>query len=144
MDTAAVTRAEEKKRRPPLLDMLVRLIREKPLGTFGAVIVLIFLLTGIFAQWLAPYGMNDVSVAERLAPPSAKHLLGTDNVGRDLLSRIIYGARISMFVGLGAAALDALGAMLIGVISGYMGGKTDLIIQRFVDAWMCFPGWSYS
>lgn len=136
----SVGTAEQAKRRPMLVELVVRLFKEKPLGTFGAVIVLLFLLTGIFANWLAPYGLNEMTVADRLAPPSLSHLLGTDNVGRDLLSRIIYGARISMFVGLGAAALDAFGAMLIGMVSGYMGGRTDLIIQRFVDAWMCFPG----
>jgi len=128
------------KRRALLTDLLVRLVKEKPLGTAGAVIVLLLLLTGIFANVLAPYGMNEISLAERLAGPSARHWLGTDNLGRDLLSRIIFGARISMYVGLAASTLDAIGATLIGIISGFLGGKTDLVIQRFVDAWMCFPG----
>ena len=66
--------------------------------------------------------------------------MGTDQSGRDLLSRIIYGARISMFVGLGVSTLSTIISGLIGLISGYVGGKTDLVIQRFVDAWMCFPG----
>ena len=140
---------EGRKKRPLLLDMLVRLLREKPLGTMGGIIVLILLLTGIFADlaWmglpnigLAPYGENEiVSLVDRLSGPSAQFILGTDNLGRDLLSRIIFGARISMYVGLGVATMSALISVAIGMVSGYLGGKTDIIIQRFVDAWMCFP-----
>ena len=140
---------EGRKKRPLLLDMLVRLVREKPLGTVGGIIVLILLLTGIFADlaWmglpnigLAPYGENEiVSLVDRLSGPSAQFILGTDNLGRDLLSRIIFGARISMYVGLGVATMSALISVAIGMVSGYLGGKTDIIIQRFVDAWMCFP-----
>jgi peptide/nickel transport system permease protein len=118
----------------------VRLVREKPLGTVGAAIVLLLLLAGIFANWLAPYGYNQIWVGDKLAPPSAANWLGTDNVGRDLLSRIIYGARISMFVGLGVSTITIVLNAIIGLVSGFLGGKTDLIIQRFVDAWMCFPG----
>lgn len=140
---------EVRKKRPLLLDVLVRLVREKPLGTIGGVIVLILLFTGVFADiaWmglpnigLAPYGENEiVSMMDRLQGPSAKYWLGTDNLGRDILSRIIYGARISMYVGLGAATMGTLISLLIGMVSGYLGGKADIIIQRFVDAWMCFP-----
>jgi peptide/nickel transport system permease protein len=129
-----------KRKRSLLVDILVRLVREKPLGTIGAVIVVIMLFTGIFADLLAPYGMNEINLADRLSNSSGEHLLGTDNLGRDLLTRVIYGARISMYVGLGASFLAILGATIIGVLSGFAGGKTDLIIQRFVDAWMCFPG----
>lgn len=129
-----------RKRRRFLVDVLVRLVKEKPLGTVGAGIVLLLLFAGIFANWLAPYGYNDVWVGPKLSPPSAKFWLGTDNVGRDLFSRIIYGARISMYVGLGVSAIGVTLNAIIGLISGFVGGITDLIIQRFVDAWMCFPG----
>ncbi|HEX9976289.1 MAG TPA: ABC transporter permease [Dehalococcoidales bacterium] len=141
-DTTALYagRLAKEKRRPFLVDLLVRLVREKPLGTVGAAIVLLLLLAGIFANWLAPYGYNQIWVGDKLAPPSAANWLGTDNVGRDLLSRIIYGARISMFVGLGVSTITIVLNAIIGLISGFLGGKTDLIIQRFVDAWMCFPG----
>ena len=131
---------EEQKRRPWLIDVLIRLAREKPMGTVGAIIVLILLFAGIFANFLAPYGMNEIHLEDRLEPPSTQYFLGTDNLGRDLFSRIIYGARISMAVGLGASALSSLVATTIGIISGFFGGKTDIAIQRFVDAWMCFPG----
>jgi len=128
-----------RKRRPFLIDTFVRLVKTKPLGTIGAIIVLILFLVGALADIIAPYDYNYVDVASRLAPPSALHLLGTDNIGRDLLSRIIYGARISMFVGLGVASLSTFLCTIIGSVSGFIGGKLDLIIQRFVDAIMCFP-----
>jgi peptide/nickel transport system permease protein len=121
-------------------DLLRRLIKEKPLGTFGLVVVIILFIVGIFAPLLAPYGMNDVHLIDRLKPPSSTYLLGTDELGRDLLSRLIYGARISMIIGLGATALSEGLATIIGIVSGYVGGKLDMIVQRFVDAWMSIPG----
>ncbi len=130
---------DELKRHNMLVDVLIRLVKEKPLGLVGGVIVLALLLAGIFANFLAPYGYNDMSLGARLSAPSAIHLLGTDNMGRDMLSRIIYGARISMIVGLGGAALQVIVAFLIGAISGYFGGKFDIVLQRFVDAIQCFP-----
>jgi len=130
----------EEKKRNFWMDLLTRLIREKPLGTVGAAIVLILLLVGIFAHWIAPYGYNDTWVGGRLDASSAEHWMGTDQSGRDLLSRIVYGAQISMYVGLGVSALSTVISALIGLISGFLGGKIDIIIQRFVDAWMCFPG----
>jgi peptide/nickel transport system permease protein len=127
------------KRKPFLIDLAYRFVKEKPLGTVGAIIVLLLLFVGIFANFLAPYGYNDVFVGGKLEAPSIHFWMGTDNVGRDLFSRIIYGARVSMFVGLGASAIAVTLNTFIGLISGYIGGKTDLIIQRFVDAWVCFP-----
>ena len=127
-------------KRYALADFFVRLVREKPLGVIGGVIVLIVLLGGVFAGVLAPYGMNEISRLERLAPPSAEHLLGADQLGRDILSRLIYGARLSMIVGLVATTICVSVAAIIGVPSGYFGGKFDIVMQRFVDAWMAFPG----
>ena len=121
------------------LRFLGRLFREKPLGAFGFVICLIFLFCGIFADLLAPYGFNQISPVNRLKPPSAKFWLGTDNLGRDMLSRCLYGAQLSVIIGLSAAALATVVSVFIGVVSGYLGGKFDLVMQRFVDAWMSFP-----
>ncbi len=132
-------RAKEAKRYPFLVDLFIRLVKEKPLGTVGGVIVLLLLVVGILANILAPYGYNEIYVAERLSPPSISNLLGTDNLGRDLLSRIIYGARISMYVGLGTSAIATALAAVIGIVSGYLSGRVDTVIQRFVDAWMCLP-----
>ncbi len=129
----------EKKRRPLVLELLIRMVKEKPLGTVGGAIVLIFFLVGIFANFVAPYGYNDMVLSARLQAPSAGHLLGTDNVGRDLLSRIIYGARISMIVGVCVPAIGITLNVILGVVSGYFGGWVDLLIQRFVDTVMCFP-----
>jgi peptide/nickel transport system permease protein len=128
-----------KKRRGFWTDLAYRFVKEKPIGTIGAVIVIILLMVGIFAGWLAPFGYNETFVGGKLEAPSGDHWMGTDNVGRDMLSRIIYGARISMFVGLGVPTISAIISTIIGMVSGFLGGKTDLIIQRFVDAWVCFP-----
>ena len=123
-----------------LVDLFIRLVKEKPLGTVGLVITLFLLVVGIFADFLAPYGMIETHTADALAAPSAEYWLGTDNLGRDLLSRIIFGARISMIVGLATATLATSIGLVIGILSGYIGGKFDLIVQRFVDAVMCMPG----
>ena len=127
---------QELKKHSPFL---IRLAKEKPLGLISGIVVLLFLLAGIFADWLAPYGMNEVHLRDGLHPPSTEYFLGTDNLGRDMLSRVIFGARISMIVGLAAGAIAVLVALLIGVPSGFIGGKFDIVVQRFVDGWICFP-----
>ncbi|MBA7677212.1 Glutathione transport system permease protein GsiD [subsurface metagenome] len=132
-------RVAEIKKHSFLVSFLIRLVKEKPLGTVGMVITLLLLLTGIFANFLAPYGMNEVHLTETLAPPSTRYWLGTDNLGRDMLSRVIYGARISVIIGLAATTLSTFLSVVIGILCGYIGGKFDLIVQRFVDAFMCLP-----
>jgi len=104
------------------------------------VICIILLLVGIFANFLAPYGYNQLIPGQALKGPSADNWLGTDNLGRDLLSRIIYGARLSIIVAFAATGLSILISVLIGLTTGYFGGAYDLIMQRIVDAWMAFPG----
>ena len=128
------------KRRSRLADFFIRLVREKPLGTVGGIIVLILILVAIFADVLAPYPYDEMHLYDMLQGSSAQYLLGTDQLGRDFLSRIIFGARISLLVGLAATALNVVVALLIGGISGFLGGKLDLGVQRFVDAWIAFPG----
>lgn len=126
-------------RRRPLVEFSGRLVREKPLGALGGAVVLVFLFTGIFAPLLAPDGVNEPHPSDRLSPPSAQYILGTDTLGRDMLSRVIYGARISMVVGVFATLLSVAVSLLIGIPSAFLGGKYDILMQRFVDAWMCFP-----
>ena len=128
------------KRRSRLADFFIRLVREKPLGTISGIIILILIFVAIFADVLAPYPYKEIHLADRLTGLSPQYLLGTDHVGRDFLSRIIYGARISLLVGLAATTLNVVVAVLIGGTSGFLGGKLDLGVQRFVDAWMAFPG----
>jgi peptide/nickel transport system permease protein len=123
-----------------LADFIVRLFKEKPLGAVGGIIFLILLITGIFANFLAPYGYNDINPVDRLKAPSRHHILGTDHMGRDMLSRIIYGARLSVIVGFSATAFSILISTFIGITTGFIGGRYDMIFQRFVDAWMIFPG----
>jgi peptide/nickel transport system permease protein len=118
---------------------LWRLVREKPLGAFGGMLVLVLMLCAIFAHWIAPYPYDETNVRQRLKPPGAQFYLGTDNLGRDVFSRIIYGARISVTVGFGAVTLSILLATIMGVTSGYFGGKVDVFVQRIVDAAMAFP-----
>ncbi|GAH30216.1 unnamed protein product, partial [marine sediment metagenome] len=119
----------ETKRHSWLVGFMIRLIKEKPLGTIGGVITLLLLLTGIFADFLAPYPYYELH-PDRMAIPSAQYWMGTDFMGRDLLSRVIFGARISVIVGLGASTLAAVVATFIGILCGYIGGKFDLIVQR--------------
>ncbi len=131
-------RVSERKKHSFFVDFFIRLVKEKPLGTVGGVITLVLLLTGIFANFLAPYGYNEMT-GEFLGAPSARFWLGTDQLSRDLLSRVIYGARISVIIGLAAPALSTVMGLAIGMTSGYIGGKFDLVVQRFVDGVICLP-----
>ena len=132
--------ARQVTRRNKLTDFFVRLVREKPLGVAGGAIVLLLIVVALFADVLSPYPFDEVHLVDRLQGPSTQYLLGTDQVGRDLLSRIIFGARISLTVGLAATAINIVVAFLIGGTTGFLGGRVDLVVQRFVDAWIAFPG----
>ncbi len=103
-------------------------------------IILLLIFVALFADVLTPYPYDILNLVDRLQGTSVQHLLGTDQLGRDLLSRLIFGARISLLVGLAATTLNVVVAVLIGGVSGFLGGKLDLVVQRFVDAWMAFPG----
>jgi peptide/nickel transport system permease protein len=141
-ESGRVADAVMKKRKhyPFLVEVIIRLIKEKPLGSIGFFIVITLLVAGIFADWLAPYHYMYQDLDHVLEPPSSEFLLGTDNLGRCLLSRIIYGARISMIVGLSVPAIQSIMQLFIGGLAGYFGGKWDMIVMRFVDTMMCFPG----
>ncbi|WP_428669990.1 ABC transporter permease [Reyranella sp.] len=135
----AVTTSAPRRPKSSLLHFVFRLFREKPLGAAGAVVFVLFLFCGIFADVLAPYGMNQIAPLKRLRPPSLDFPFGTDNLGRDMLSRCLYGAQLSVIIGFTAAGIATIVSTLIGIVSGYLGGRFDLILQRFVDAWMSFP-----
>jgi peptide/nickel transport system permease protein len=114
--------------------------QKKPLGAVGGVIVAVTILVAIFAPVIAPSDPYQVHPEEIFAPPSASALVGTDQVGRDVFSRLIFGARISLFVGIISVGIGATIGAVVGVISAYFGRATDLIIQRFLDALIAFPG----
>ncbi|MBN1546608.1 MAG: ABC transporter permease [Syntrophaceae bacterium] len=137
-DTLADTIGDSK-RRSSFRTFLERLVRENPLGLIGGIITVFLLFVGIFADFLAPYGMNESNMDQLIKPPSAAHWFGTDNLGRDILSRVIYGARISVIVGLAASSIATVMSLFIGMLSGYIGGKFDMIVQRIVDSVMCVP-----
>jgi peptide/nickel transport system permease protein len=137
--TALAIRQASTKRPNAVSEFLYRLFREKPLGAAGAVICLIFLFAGIFADLLAPYGYNQIMPINRMKPPSWQFWFGTDNLGRDIFSRVVYGARLSVIIGLSAAGLATAISIILGITTGYLGGRFDMLVQRFVDAWMSFP-----
>ena len=116
-----------------------RFVRKKPLGALGGAIVVAMLVMAAGAEWIALYGYDDVIRGARMRPPGLTHWLGTDNLSRDLWSRIVYGARVSVTVGFATILLGTVCATAIGVSSGYFGGVYDLVVQRVVDAWMSFP-----
>ncbi len=119
-------------------DALRRLSRNR-LALAGAAIVTLLALLAVFADLLAPYPYTKTDFDRIAEGPSAPHPLGTDQVGRDLFSRLIYGARISMLVGLGAQVIIVLIGVPIGAVSGYLGGRVDLLLTRFIDVMYAFP-----
>jgi peptide/nickel transport system permease protein len=114
-------------------------VRAQPQGAIAFVVILIMLLAGIFAPLVAPYDPVEIDFASVMAPPSAVHIFGTDPFGRDVLTRIIYGARTAMIIGFLSSFLGCSIGALIGVGSVYYGGKVDLVVQRAVDIMMVFP-----
>ncbi|MGH2585170.1 MAG: ABC transporter permease [Dehalococcoidia bacterium] len=142
---AVFEQAARRRSLPWYVDVVIRLVRDKPLGAFGAAIVLLFVLVAVFADLLATYPYERVHLADTLLPPGAAatdgppYVLGTDNLGRDVYSRIVYGARVSMTVAFGAVGFGIFFAVLLGTLSAYLGGVVDLVLQRIVDAWIALP-----
>lgn len=120
-------------------EFISRLFREKPLGAFGLLVFLVMLLTGVFADVIAPEGYNAIDPINRLKPPSWEHWFGTDQLGRSLFARIVHGAQLSVIIAFSATALSIAISVVLGVTAGYFGGVYDMIVQRLVDAWMSFP-----
>ena len=118
---------------------LLRFARAKPLGALGGSFVAFMLVLALFADVIAPYDYNKRNLRERLKPPSLQHIMGTDNLGRDVFTRVVYGARVSVSVGFGGIGMGILLASLVGITSGYFGGWFDILFQRLVDAWQSFP-----
>ena len=115
-----------------------RLLKNK-LALSGAAIIIIMSVFAVFAPFLSQYQPNEIEIGNYLLPPSSEHLLGTDMLGRDLFSRMAYGARISLSVGLISVSIAVLIGISLGSIAGFYGGRIDMLIMRFVDIMLCFP-----
>ncbi|MBL7211138.1 MAG: ABC transporter permease [Desulfobacteraceae bacterium] len=130
---------EPPKRHHWILDLFIQLVKTKPLGAFGGLLVLCMVITAVLAPVIAPYGPDEIHGEKVVQPPSSTFVFGTDALARDVFSRIVYGARVSLMVGFGAVGLSILLSTIIGILSGYIGGFFDTVIQRCVDAIMSFP-----
>lgn len=117
-----------------------RVVATQPLGVFGAIIVIVFLLMALIPGVIAPFDPNAPGAGGRLESPSWSHFMGTDGLGRDVFSRIVFGARLSVLIGFGAVAVGTTAGAVIGIVSGFFGGTVDTFIQRLIDAVMTFPG----
>jgi peptide/nickel transport system permease protein len=128
------------RRLPFYVDVLRRLVTEKPLGLAGGIIFVFMCLAAL----TAPFAASDPNAlglgSERLLSPSMSHPFGTDNLGRDVLTRVIWGARVSLFVGFTAVIVSTIISLTLGIVSGFFGGIFDMIVQRLVDAFIAFPG----
>lgn len=114
--------------------------RRKPLGAIGGALLIILVMIALLAPLISPHDPYDIEVQNILSSPNSEHWLGGDSLGRDVLSRLFYGGRISLFVGLVSIAIGISIGSFLGAVSAYFGGKVDLIVQRFVDAFIAFPG----
>ena len=126
--------------KPSVAGVIVRFVRTKPLGAAGAVIILGMLVLALFAEVLAPYDPYIGDYGQQFMRPSAEHWFGTDEFGRDVLSRIMYGARIALFVGFSASLIGCTLGGLLGVVSAFWGGTIDLLLERLMDILLAFPG----
>ena len=125
--------------RPPLLSRLWAVVRAQPLGVAGGFIVVVMILAAVFAPYIAPYDPELNDFGAMLFPPDRSHWLGTDEFGRDIFSRIVWGARTAMLVGFSCALFGSTAGLLIGVASAYFGGKFDILLQRIIDIFIAFP-----
>lgn len=121
------------------MGQLIATVREQPLGALGAVVLITMAVLAMGAPWIAPYDPTEGNAALLNAPPSAAHWLGTDPFGRDMLSRLIHGARVSLLVGLGASLLGVCTGAALGLATSYRGGWADTLTQRLMDALLAFP-----
>ncbi len=125
--------------RPGWVAAVAKFTRERPLGAVGGAIICVMAVIAATASLVAPYDPLATDYAAMLSPPNAEHWLGTDAFGRDVLSRMIYGSRTALMVGLGASFIGASLGALIGVSSAYFGGRVDLVVQRVMDVFFAFP-----
>ncbi len=116
-----------------------RLFRENKLAILSLIIIAIFVIGAVFAPWLTPYGYEDIDPINRLSGLSKEHPLGADELGRDVLTRLLYGSRISLLVGIVPTIISMLAGAVLGIVAGYMGGRVDSVIMRLADIMLAFP-----
>ena len=133
-------RVDQYVNRPGTAQRALRLARKKPLGVIALLLILIIIGAAIFADLIAPYDPLQMHGTAVMQPPSERFIMGTDNLGRDMFSRIIHGSRISLAVGISAVVLSLIVGVFLGMVSGYFEGRVDMIIQRIMDAALAFPG----
>lgn len=143
-DAKTIEQLEELRERPSVWKQIKTFARKQPLGFAGLLVVLLFIFMAVFAPWLSPFDPEASSYEYMLAPPGTTSdqgtfILGTDDFGRDVLTRIIYGARTALFVGFTCAIIGATVGLVLGVGSAFFGGTIDLIFQRIIDVFMAFP-----
>lgn len=122
-----------------MLNKLYKNINKNLILYLGLIIVIFFIFLAIFAPFITSYEPDEINMTEIFLPPSEKHLFGTDELGRDVFTRVVYGSRISLFVGIVAVGISIIIGVILGLISGYFGGIIDSIIMRFTDVMLCFP-----
>jgi len=115
------------------------LISRKPIGSVGAFIFLVMIILAVFSGQLATHAPNKQDASDRLQAPSMAHFMGTDEAGRDVWSRVVYGARVSLYVGIVSVVLATVFGTALGMTSGFLGGRTDIIVQRIVEMFLAFP-----
>jgi peptide/nickel transport system permease protein len=136
---AAPPAEERPEQKRSALRIALAFCRRQPLGTFGLVLVLVMFAAGMLASWIAPFDPEENDFNAMMEAPSWLHLLGTDQLGRDIFSRLVFGARTALIVGFSAAIVGGLIGLVLGVTSAYFGGWFDLIFQRVLDVLMAFP-----
>ena len=139
MTALADTQIEGLAGRKPWYEVSKTLLRKYPLGAAGALVVVVMIFLAVFADFLSPYDPESNDFEHMLTPPGLQYWLGTDQFGRDILTRIIFGARTALFVGFSCAIIGATVGLVFGVTSAYFGGRFDLIFQRIMDIFMAFP-----
>jgi len=138
MEDSNVIEAET--RMEPKISVFWRRLRKNKLAVAGLVIIVILVIIAIFAPYIAPYNYAEQDLTQIFAPPSVAHLLGTDDFGRDMLSRLIYGTRLSLEIGIFSVLIGVVLGTILGTFAGFYSGKTDMVLMRFLDIYQSIPG----
>lgn len=132
-------RQTEKKENSSLFWLGMKKLKRNKLAMAGSIVLIFMIFTALFADWIAPYGRDSQDLLNTYAAPSSAHILGTDEFGRDVFTRLVYAARVSLCVGLVSTSISLLIGVLLGAAAGFFGGLADAVIMRLVDIFMCFP-----